>query len=210
MQAEIEREAAEAARQLAEEAKERIDPLEHKTLDELDELEEGGEYDDSRALDEYRARRLAEIKAATARNKFGRVFPLSRQDFVPEVNDASKEAWVVVFLHQEHVNESRMLLPVVHAFAGRHKDVKIMQIRADACIENYPDRNVPTLLLYHEGSLQGQIVGLAELGGLKVTIDGAYHRPTHPPPSEVDLTRSRLRSHLITSHRIAWASHHDD
>jgi hypothetical protein len=173
LQHEIEREAAEAARTLAEEARERIDPLEHKTLQELTELqEEGGGYEDSSELDAYRARRLAEIKAATARNKFGQVHPLSRQDFVPEVNDASKDAWVIVFLHQEHVNESRIFLPVVHAFTVRHKDVKVMQIRADACIESYPDRNVPTLLLYRDGVLQGQIVGLGELGGLKVNVDG--------------------------------------
>jgi hypothetical protein len=42
---------------------------------------------------------------------------------------------------------------------------------ADACIEGYPDRNVPTLLLYHDGSLQSQIVGLAEFGGPRVTKD---------------------------------------
>lgn len=110
----------------------------------------------------------------------------------------------MVFLHQEHVNESRLLVPVVHAFAGRHKDVKLMQIRADACIEAYPDRNVPTLLLYHEGALQGQVVGLGELGGLKVTIDGKCSPLSHThtrhvgSPSPAALPSPLCRAHTAT------------
>jgi hypothetical protein len=171
-QAELERAAAAAAEQLAEEASERIDPHAGRGLRDFDELEEeGGGYDDSRELESYRAKRVAEIKAAAARNKFGVLYGLSRADFTAEVNDASVNAWVVLFLHQEHVTDSCLLACLMPTFAAKHKGVKFMQIKADACIEGYPDRNVPTLLLYHEGSLQGQVVGLSELGGPRVNAD---------------------------------------
>ena len=49
------------------------DPLADKSLSELGDLEEESEYADSHALESYRAARVAELKAAAARNKFGLV-----------------------------------------------------------------------------------------------------------------------------------------
>ena len=60
-------------------------------------------------------------------------------------------------------------MDILHGAPARHAATKFLQIKADACIENYPDRNVPTLLLYHDGVLQSQVVGLAELGGPRVS-----------------------------------------
>ena len=169
---ELQAAAADEAVRLAEEASSRIDPLASKSIKALDELEEeGGEYEDSRALDSYRLKRLAEIKAKAARNKFGEMTSLGRVDFVREVSEASKDSWVVVFLHQNHVQDSQLLARVLPAVAAKHAAVKFVAMTADACIEGYPDRNVPTLLLYHDGSLQSQIVGLGEFGGIRVTKD---------------------------------------
>jgi hypothetical protein len=169
---ELQAAAADEAVRLAEEASSRIDPLASKSIKALDELEEeGGEYEDSRALDSYRLKRLAEIKAKAARNKFGEMTSLGRVDFVREVSEASKDSWVVVFLHQNHVQDSQLLARVLPAVAAKHAAVKFVAMTADACIEGYPDRNVPTLLLYHDGSLQSQIVGLGEFGGVRVTKD---------------------------------------
>ena len=160
---------------MAEEASRRIDPLAAHGLRALDALEqEGGEFADSRALEGYRERRIAELKAKAARNRFGELRALAREDFVAEVSEASKQAWVVVFLHQSHVPDSQLLARVVAPLAARHAAVKFLSIKADACIENYPDRNVPTLLLYHNGSLQGQVVGLAELGGPRVSENSKW------------------------------------
>jgi len=39
-------------------------------------------------------------------------------------------------------------------------------------IKNYPDRNCPTMLIYYEGNLKQQIVGVAPLGGLSATAEG--------------------------------------
>jgi hypothetical protein len=169
--AQLAREAADELEARAEEARARIDPLEFKSAAELDVMEEeDAAYGDSRVLDSYRAKRVAEMKAAAARARFGAVLPLARPDFVREVNEASADGtWVVIHLHQEHVEASGLLARPLAALAAAKRDVKFMVARADAIMEAYPDKNVPTLLLYCRGALSGQIVGLGELGGPRVS-----------------------------------------
>jgi hypothetical protein len=175
MQHELREAAAAEAERMAEDAKVRIDPLELKTLAELKTLEEeGGGYEDSRELEAYRQKRLAEMKAMAARNKFGSVFPLSRDDFVREVTEGSKESWVIVFLFQDHLPDSKALAQVLPILARKHASCKFMSIRADSCIEGYPDRNVPTLLLYHDGVCQSKLVGLADFGSARIDENSEY------------------------------------
>jgi hypothetical protein len=132
----------------AEEAVEHFDPLAGRSLGELEELEEGGGFDDSRVLEAYREARMAEIRAATARNRLGAVLPLVRVDFVREVNDASRDGtWVVIHLHQEHVEDSKLLERAFERLAASKKDVKCMVAKADNCNEGNPEQNVRTLLL---------------------------------------------------------------
>lgn len=57
----------------AAEAARKADPLAGKSLEELREVEDEPEYADGHMLDEYRRKRVAELKAAAARNKFGTV-----------------------------------------------------------------------------------------------------------------------------------------
>jgi hypothetical protein len=202
-QAELDKAAADAIAKAADEAVEHFDPLAGRTVEELGELEEGGGFDDSRVLESYRQARLAEMKAASARNRFGAVYPLVRVDFVREVNDASRDGtWVVIHLHQEHIEGSTLLARALARVAAAKKDVKCMVAKADACIEGYPDKNVPTLLLYRNGELQGQIVTLAELGGLGVNAKSAWRRgcaqsgarQALPPPAALFLQRAPTRS----------------
>lgn len=182
-QAELEKKALEEIERAAEEAKESIDPLSLKSLEELElAAEEDDEFADSRILESYRNKRLAEIKAAAEKNKYGRIFPLARCDFVREVTEDSKNAWVVVFLYQDHITDSKILANVLTRFAAKVKYIKLMSIRADSCIENYPDKNVPTLLFYHGGELHSQIVTLAELGGRDVNEESKYRISTPLTP----------------------------
>ena len=46
-----------------------------------------------------------------------------------------------------------------------------MAIVSDSCIENYPDRNVPTVFVYRNGEVTANIVGLAEFGGQRATLE---------------------------------------
>jgi hypothetical protein len=85
-------EKAKVLNELLDEAKELAeanrDHLAEKNLDELDEVED--EYADSRTLDAYRRARVAQLREMALKNRFGRVYPLSRDDFKREVTDASK------------------------------------------------------------------------------------------------------------------------
>lgn len=155
--------------EIIEEAAAAIDPLEGRTLDELDELEADGAFGDSNILEKYRLQRIEQLKEQAARNKFGRVYPFSRADFVHEVTEVSKDCWVVVLLYKDAIPDSRVLEGVMDRVAPKHKATKFLKIVSDQCIENYPDRNVPTLFLYHEGVIQKQYIGLSEFGGKRVT-----------------------------------------
>ena len=118
-------------------------------------------------VEEYRAARLRALRAAAAAQRFGRLLPLSRGDFVREVTEASKEGgdgpaggtWVVVLLYKSGIAASATL------------EALFMAIVADQCIEGFPDRNVPALLLYHAGVCVEQLIGLGQFGGARATAD---------------------------------------
>jgi hypothetical protein len=72
--------------------------LETKTLDELDELED---EEEERILNMMRNKRLAEIQAAKGKARFGSVLEISACDYVKEINQASKDAFVVLHLYKQ-------------------------------------------------------------------------------------------------------------
>jgi hypothetical protein len=47
---------------------------------------------------------------------------------------------------------------------------KWLKIVGDKCIQGYPDRNLPTMLIYNHGEIVRQVVGLNMFGGSKTTI----------------------------------------
>ena len=53
-------------------------------------------------------------------------------------------------------------------------DVKFCEIRADLCIEGYPERNTPTILIYRDGDIKKQVVTLRELRGESTDIRGTF------------------------------------
>ena len=55
--------------------------------------------------------------------------------------------------------------------AERFGEVKFCQMRADLCIEGYPDRNTPTVLVYRDGEIRRQILTLKELRGLETGVE---------------------------------------
>lgn len=72
--------------------------LDSKTLDELDELED---EEEERILNMMRNKRMAEIQDRMNKAKFGSVLEISACDYVKEINQASKDAWVVLHLYKQ-------------------------------------------------------------------------------------------------------------
>jgi len=92
-------------------------------------------------------------------------------EFVQAVSEASSRGptWVVVLLHKELSAACQLLSDCLAQLAHKYPNTKFVRIRSTDCIPNYPDRNLPTVLLYHDGSCQQHLVGLAQFGGKHAT-----------------------------------------
>jgi hypothetical protein len=158
-------EALTEARRLAHENR-----LEGKDLDELDELEDD---EDADFLDSYRQKRFQELSTIQIASVYGQVYPLTKPEWSKEVTEESSKAWVLVLLTSSSGTntESQLMIEIWRELARKFGDVKFGQIRGDLCIEGYPDRNTPTILVYKDGDIRRQIVTLRELKGSGTRAD---------------------------------------
>ncbi|KAF3000684.1 hypothetical protein E8E13_001713 [Curvularia kusanoi] len=157
-------EALNEARRLAHENR-----LEGKELDELAELED---EEDEDFLESYRQKRMNELSAITNASIYNQVYPIHKPDYARDVTDASHKAFVLVLLTSSAGTntESRVASESWTLLAQKFGDVKFCQMRADLCIEGYPDRNTPTVLVYKDGDIKRQIVTLRELNGVRTNV----------------------------------------
>ena len=158
-------EALTEARRLAHENR-----LEGKDLDELDELEDDEDED---FLNEYRKKRMNEISELQQKSVFGQVYPLQKPDYARDVTEASNDAFILVLLTSSSGTniESQLMLQIWRQLAKMYGEIKFCQIQADLCIEGYPDRNTPTVLVYKDTDIRKHIVTLKELKGSNTTLE---------------------------------------
>ncbi|KAF3765149.1 phosducin-like protein [Cryphonectria parasitica EP155] len=143
--------------------------LEGKDLDELDELEDD---EDDAFLEQYRQKRMAELSAVQKKSVHGSVYPLSKPDYQREVTEASNNGPVLVNLTSSTGTnvESRVLSELWKQAAKEYGDVKFCEMRASQAIENYPERNCPTILVYKNGDIVKQVVTLVTIGGVRTSM----------------------------------------
>lgn len=143
--------------------------LEGKDLDELDELED---LEDENFLEQYRQQRVQELASLTKKALHGTVYPISKPDYSREVTDASNNGPVLVNLTSGLGTnvESRVLTELWRRAAAEFGEVKFCEIRGDMAIEGYPDRNCPTILVYHNGDIVKQVVTLMTMGGVRISM----------------------------------------
>jgi hypothetical protein len=121
----------------------------------------------------YSNQRLAELSNFAATSVFNQVYYIQKPDYPRDVTEASQTAFVCVHLSSSDGNtESRLLSELWREMARIFGDIKFCEIRADMCIENYPERNTPTILIYRNGDIKKQVVTLRELNGNKTAIAG--------------------------------------
>ena len=144
--------------------------LEGKNLDELDGL--GGEEDDA-FLEQYKKQRMNELSTITKTSIHNQVYPLQKPDYSRDVTEISHKSFVLVLLTSSlgTNTESALLISLWHELATKFGDIKFCQIRANLCIEGYPERNTPTVLVYKDGDIKKQIVTLKELNGVQTTVE---------------------------------------
>jgi hypothetical protein len=124
--------------------------------------------------DLHRKQRLAELSTVARASVYNQVYPVQKPDYARDVTEASKKAFVLVHLTSslETNVESRLLTELWRELARKFGEVKFCEMRADLCIEGYPERNTPTILVYHDGDIKKQLVTLKELGGKATTLEG--------------------------------------
>lgn len=67
--------------------------------------------------------------------------------------------------------ESRVLTELWRQLAVKFGEIKFGEMRADLCIEGYPERNTPTILVYKDGDIKRQLVTLAQLNGVRTSLN---------------------------------------
>jgi len=160
----------------------------------------------------YRRKRLQEIKKQVKTAKFAEMIPIGRDDYSREVTEASKVdepdaeekglgTGVVVFLYKDGDPQCSQLASQLRILAKRYPRTKFVSIVGNKCIENYPDRLVPTLILYRGGEVAAQVVSWGkdrvrepqELEALLVVSKVVYvaHRvqTDDGPPDQADADR---------------------
>jgi hypothetical protein len=110
-------------------------------------------------LKQYTQKRLAELQQSPSTRTFGELVEISRQDFMREVTEASQKHPVLLYLYQSSLVECQLVGKwLKEEAAGAFPGIKFVQMVATRCIPNYPDANLPTILLYRRGAVQRQLL----------------------------------------------------
>ncbi|CAK7891209.1 phosducin-like protein 2 [[Candida] anglica] len=136
--------------------------LENKDMDELDALEE---EEDEEFLNFYKQKRMKQIEELTKKQKFGSVYPVTKPEYKEEVTDASMDNFVFLHMSLSSNLQSRLLSALTSQLASKFPEIKFCEIPANRCVENYPESNCPTIIIYHNKDVIKQYVTLMQLGG---------------------------------------------
>jgi len=145
------------------------DLLNDFTPAELAELGEDAQDDEAEcAIGAYRRQRLADERQDAKKARFGRVYPIGREDYTREVTEASgideeddeegQGTGVVCFLYKDGIPRSDRTFGHMRTLAARHPRTKFVSIVGDKCIPNLPDSRVPMIIVYKKGDIRNQVV----------------------------------------------------
>ncbi|AMD18561.1 HBL341Wp [Eremothecium sinecaudum] len=147
--------------------------LEGKDFSDLEELEDD---EDEEFLEFYKQKRMAELQKLHQKSRFGQVFHITKPEYNEEITQCSmgkaegEGVYVFAHLSSEAKLQSRLLSALMQQAASKFPDVKFVDIPATRAIENYPEDNTPTLLVYYKGDVVKNLVTLLELGGNNTTL----------------------------------------
>ncbi|VDP92098.1 unnamed protein product [Echinostoma caproni] len=156
-------------------------PPDRKTLtvDQLGEkvelAEDGVDEEDAKFLEEYRRKRIAMMQAEAAKAKFGYVREISKAEWKSEVTEAG-DVFVVIHIAQNGHPICALVDSHLSGLARKFPAVKFLRGEACLCIPNYPESNLPSLLIYRSGDLKHQLIGPESVGGKAVSLKGLEWR----------------------------------
>ncbi|KAG9124727.1 hypothetical protein FRC07_010462 [Ceratobasidium sp. 392] len=158
----------------------------------LKELEDDApDSDTERIVQEYRRKRMQELRREEKKGRFGEMLPIGRDDYKREVTEASKMDEegkegsgrgqpVVCYLYKDGDVACSRLTGHLKTLAARYPSTKFVSIIGNKCIENYPDRHLPTLFFYRNGNPVSQVTAWGTdrprtLQGAVVSIKMPYY-----------------------------------
>ena len=111
--------------------------------------------DDDEFLESYRRKRLAQLKAEKATPTFGAFHPnATKQEYLDAL--ATRDAVVVVHLHEPNYGPCRRLNGALAALAARRRDVRFLGLalgEAGEALQGYDVETLPTLVVYQHGEV---------------------------------------------------------
>ena len=125
-------------------------------------------------LTHHSQQRLFEISILQKTSIHNQVYPLQKPDYAKDVTEASSKYFVCVLLTSSLGTnmESSLLVEMWRELAKKYGDIKFCEMKADLCIEGYPERNTPTVLVYHNGDIVKQLVTLRQMKGVETKFEG--------------------------------------
>ncbi|TBU24822.1 thioredoxin-like protein [Dichomitus squalens] len=156
-----------------------------------------------RLLELIRRKRLQEVRKMEAA-RFGRVYPISREDYTREITEASKVneegdamergTGVVVFLYKDGIPHSDRAKEHINVLAQRHPHTKFVSIVGDKCIPNLPDARLPMFIIYRKGEVLNQLVAwgadrerrVEELEAVLILAGAIIPQQRLPPDADKD------------------------
>ena len=144
----------------------------------FDERDENDEEDEEEEfMKSYREKRISEIlmqkeekdeKEEKNNNLSNEYMHVSHEKWTKEVTEVSRSHPVLVLLTKENSKACYPLERVMEDVAHKYRLSRTKFRRAEArdIIPNYPERNVPTLILYRNGDVVENIVGIEQFGGM--------------------------------------------
>ena len=155
--------------------------FEHERDDENDDEKDEDEEEEEAFMKSYREKRIAEMlfmqkeekedEKEEKNNNFQRneyVMHVSHEQWTKEVTEVSHSHPVLVLLTKENSKACFTLERVMEDVARTYRTSRTKFRRAEArdIIPNYPERNVPTLILYRNGDVVENIVGIEQFGAM--------------------------------------------
>ncbi|XP_072301347.1 phosducin-like protein 3 [Eucyclogobius newberryi] len=179
-----------------------VKTYESMTLEELEENEDEFGEDDEAAMEMYRQKRLAEWKASQLKTKFVEVGEISAQDYVKEVNEAGEGIWVILHLYKPGIPLCTLINQHLSVLARKFPETKFLKSISSTCIPNYPDHNLPTIFVYHEGDMKAQFIGPLVFGGMNLKVDELEWRLSESGAVKTDLEenpKKQIQDKLMSS-----------
>jgi len=142
--------------------------IDEMNLEELDEIEDDN-WGDEQLIQQMRRQRIAELADAQKKAIFGDVREISAIDYVEQVNNAGEGIWVVLHLFKSGIPLCDLINSHMDQLARKFPATKFLKSVSSTCIPNYPDKNLPTIFVYSEGEMKGQLAGPHSFGGMRLT-----------------------------------------